>query len=284
VPVNEPGAILSALREHRPQAALFETVSNGPEVLAPADFQLWHEAGPETVFIIDNSAQSHLCRWFGMAPALSPQLLVVESAVKYLTQECMAGVVYGAADLLDRARSVARATGQQLQQKAFSYLCEAEAENVAFRLSLHSRNVRRFVTELAPRIPEHFEYVRPLDDGGRGSEIFRYGVGALVFLRLRGAMGEPLEETADRHRALLHLWRANCQEAGLDLPIRAGFGWNETAARVYESRQLNRSDAPTYLRATIGIEPEEVVCAFAQALASAASEIALCERSYASLG
>jgi hypothetical protein len=261
-------------------------VTNGPEVETPADLERWHEAAGETVFIVDNSVQSHLCRWFALAPELAPRLLVVESAVKYLTHECMAGVVYGTAQLVARARGIARVTGQQLQQRALSYLCAAEAECAAQRLALHSRNVRRFAAELMPGGAPQFEYVRPLDGTCAGSSIFDNGVGALLFARLRrgASESESGQEIALRHRQLLQLWRARCQAAGFDLPVRAGFGWNETAARVYESRSLNRDDAPTYLRVTVGIEPEHVVSTLARALLGAAREVTVTQECHASLG
>jgi hypothetical protein len=282
VPVHEPGALLLALREHRPHAVLLESVTNGPELEVPLDIDRCHEAANGTVFIIDNSVQSHLCPWFALAPALAPQLLVVESAVKYLTHECMAGVIYGGSALLAKARRVARVTGQQLQQRALSFLCTAEADHAVDRLALHSRNVRRFVAELMPAGASLFEYVRPLDGNGAGSAVFANGVGALVFSQLRRwAAEESPEETARRHRELLQHWQAKCQAAGCDLPVRCGFGWSETAARVYESRALNRSDAPTYLRVTVGIEPEYVVGTLARALLEAAREVTAAQECYA---
>jgi cystathionine beta-lyase/cystathionine gamma-synthase len=283
VPVQEPGAIVTALQQHKPQVALFETVTNGPEVEIPADIERWHTAGPDTLFVIDNSSQSHLCRWFDVVPSLAPWMLIIESAVKYLTHECMAGVVYGTSELVERARGNARGTGQQLQQRAFNYLCTAEVECVGLKLSLHSRNVRRFRAELASG-SELFEFVRPLDGGGAGGEIFRQGVGALVFIRLREAMvGEREEDIARLHRELLRRWRGECLAIGLNLFVRAGFGWNETSARVYESRQLNRADAPTYLRVSVGIEPEHVISTFARILVNAAQEVIVDQESYAGL-
>lgn len=273
-PIERPGVLAAALRELRPEVALLETVTNVPSVPVARGIEQWSREGGSTFLVIDNSAQGHLTRWSEVLEGAWDRALVVESGTKYLTQECMAGVVYGGGEAFAAARHLARATGQQLQEKAFSYLCEAELERVGEKLARHSSNARAFAAEL--REAGSFALVHTLDscatDEERRGFPFGAGVGALVFLALssRSTGAATLEA---RHREVLRRWRARARAAGLELDIRAGFGWINTSARVYESSRLNQDDAPCYLRVSLGVEPTSTIRALAAHAIAAAREV-----------
>jgi cystathionine beta-lyase/cystathionine gamma-synthase len=274
VPVDEPGRLTAALREFRPALAILETVTNVPGVPITRGHEEWLQASPDTFFLLDNSVQSHLTRWFDILPEDS-RVLVAESATKYLAEECMAGVIYGHSEAVDRAREFARATGQQLQEKAFNYLSEANVELAGCKLLRHSRNVAAFAEELAA-CSTLFDFVRTLDANiaaaPESAAIFARGRGALIFLALR-SHADDSEDLARRHRLLLESWREKTLAAGLELQIRAGFGWNQTSARVYESGRLNQADAPCFLRVSVGSEPTSAARAYGRLLGEAAREI-----------
>ncbi len=277
VSVDEPTKMVETITKIQPELAIFETVINFPSVPVLSWFPKYLSASPETFFLIDNSVQSHLTRWFEMIECIyHSRILVVESAGKYLTHECMAGVVYGCTETVERARDFARATGQQLQEKAFNYLCETEIAQVSWQLARHSRNVTVFKEELKP-YQSCFEFIRSLDSGivqgHDAAKIFNNGVGALLFVSLPvPTIDEPIT-LAQKHRRLLNDWFMRVKELELDIQVRCGFGWNETVARVYESERLNQADAPSYLRVSVGIEPLSVIRSLAQALGEASRNI-----------
>ncbi|WP_167489375.1 hypothetical protein [Vibrio ouci] len=68
------------------------------------------------------------------------------------------------------------------------------------------------------------------------------------------------------NRSVLHQWHQASRERGGEFNIQAGFGWNQTMARVYESSFLNQEGAPNYLRVSIGIEPVQWIEQLAQSL------------------
>jgi cystathionine beta-lyase/cystathionine gamma-synthase len=269
VPSGNAGAVLDALRTLAPTAALFETAVNAPGGEAPSGISRWFEASPETLFIVDNTVQSVLTRWFDgkTAPGLESRLIVVESVTKYLAHHCTAGLIYGPEAIVARMRDLARATGQQLQEKAFNFLRPAEIEHLAWKLSRHARNVGVFVEEIGAAKGVD---VRTLDSGTdteARAALFRHGPGGIVFMRLRGhGAGER------GHRELLAEWQAEARRQGAWVPVRAGFGWNDTTAIVHEHGRGRPEGGPAYLRISIGIEPECVARRLAQALATACAK------------
>jgi cystathionine beta-lyase/cystathionine gamma-synthase len=273
VPVDEPKRITEALQQKRPALAIFETITNVPGVPIARDWDEWLTASPNTFFLIDNSVQSHLTRWFEILPE-DPRLLVVESGTKYLTEECMVGAIYGHAHAVERARDYARSTGQQLQEKAFNYLCEADIKTAGRKLATHSRNVAAVIEELKP-FASLFSFIRTLDNSAANEpalKVFPYGRGALIFAALNSHEAES-EDLAKLHRRLLVRWRELTLMSGIELHIRAGFGWNQTSARAYESGRLNQPDAPCFIRISVGCEPIEAVRTIALALGQAAHDV-----------
>lgn len=278
-PVDDVERFFETLREAQPELVLIETVTNLPGVTVPRGFKDWLSVSPGTFFMIDNSVQSHLTRWFEILESKTSQFVVVESATKYLTQECMAGVVYGCAEVIDEAREFARATGQQLQEKSFNYLCEAEVEMASRKLARHTRNVSVFQDELK-NFSSMFQVNRTLDaeliNGNNQpevNEIFQNGVGALIFIALSPLFTNGLLKLEQMHRSLLKCWCERAKAIGLEVPVRAGFGWNRTTARVYESQRLNQADSPSYLRISVGIEPIWIIRLLARSLGEAAFDI-----------
>jgi cystathionine beta-lyase/cystathionine gamma-synthase len=274
IPVNEPKRITEALRKKRPALAIFETITNVAGVPVARDWNEWLEASPSTFFLIDNSVQSHLTRWFEILPE-DPRLLVLESGTKYLTEECMVGVLYGHAHAVERARDYARSTGQQLQEKAFNYLCEEQIRTAGRKLATHSRNVAAVIEELKP-FASLFSFIRTLDSSATNepalAAVFRGGRGALIFAALKSREADS-ESLAKLHRRLLVRWRELTLMSGIELHIRAGFGWNQTSARAYESGRLNQPDAPCFIRMSVGCEPIETVRTIALALGQAARDV-----------
>ncbi|MEI6430491.1 MAG: PLP-dependent transferase, partial [Pseudanabaena sp. ELA607] len=126
VPVDNTLLLNETIKNLQPQLAIFETVTNVPDVTALLGFPDCLGVSPNTFFLIDNSVQSHLTKWFSLVEKSCSRVLVAESLGKYLTHETMGGVIYGSKETVERARNFARATGQQLQEKSFNYLCEAE--------------------------------------------------------------------------------------------------------------------------------------------------------------
>jgi cystathionine beta-lyase/cystathionine gamma-synthase len=272
VPTNDPDLLLSALEKHQPKLAIFETVTNVPDVCVVSGYSKWLTVSPETTFLIDNSVQSHLTRWFEILAEPTDKVLVMESAIKYITHNCMAGIMYGSQEIVEKARDYARVSGQQLQEKSFNYLCEAEIGLVSQKLSIHSENVSIFKEELSSYLPL-FKFVHSLDTKSEVSpQLFERGHGSLIYLSLHST--DSSSALLDKmHRNLLKTWCSLAKEAKLNLPVRCGFGWANTIARVYESGTLNQQDGTSYLRISIGIEPSWIIRILARTLGEAARQL-----------
>ncbi|MER9675339.1 PLP-dependent transferase [Mesorhizobium sp. M0208] len=121
VDVARPNALRDALAAFGPEVVLLETIANMPSVDPVRDIAAWSACPSAPIFILDNSVQSGLTRWFDLLD-FSDRLLVVESGTKYITNDAMCGVIYGAGDLIASTRNYARDTGQSLQARALSYL------------------------------------------------------------------------------------------------------------------------------------------------------------------
>jgi cystathionine beta-lyase/cystathionine gamma-synthase len=264
VDTADEGALLGAVERPRVRAVVVETAANGIpcDVVAP----LKRVLPTGCALVIDNSMLSHGVRWFELLPP--GPVLVVESAIKYLSGTCTAGVVYGRLDMVEPARRYARRVGQQLQERAFNHLQVGELEEAAARVVLHSRRAELFRRALDPRKWAVIDYA----GAGLGSRaddvavaLSASGPGAVLFLRLPG----PDDVVAARHRLLLRRWAKRSPGPS----IRAGFGWPRTSVRAYESTALNRADAPLYVRVSVGLEPEDVVAELAGSLDAAAGEV-----------
>jgi cystathionine beta-lyase/cystathionine gamma-synthase len=79
--------IKQKLEDYQPKIAFFETVINSPDVIA-LDFEnSFFEIAPNKIFIIDNTVQSHLTKWFEIVPTKHHvRILIVESGTKYITE------------------------------------------------------------------------------------------------------------------------------------------------------------------------------------------------------
>jgi hypothetical protein len=176
------------------------------------------------------------------------RLLVAESAIKYATHDCAAGVLYGSAASIGPAREIARRTGQLLQGSAFAFIRPAEVHAMRQRLALHSRNHAEFTLAVAGHgfaiTSAHTSAARLK---GPFAELVRdAGTGALAFLA--SGPGTNYDTISDE-------WVRQCRNEGSRLDIRAGFGWDHTSARAYSGTFLNQPGAPQYLRVSIGTEP-----------------------------
>lgn len=264
VDVADEAAILDAVQTPGVRALIVETATNCTPCHVVARLDRVLDTG--CAVIIDNSLLSHGFRWFELLPA--GPVVVVESAIKYLTGACTAGVVYGSADAVDPVRRYARRVGQQLQERAFNHLQVGELTAAGPRVALHSRRAQQFRRALDPSRWESIDYAGARlgsRDDAIAAALSESGPGAVLFLRLPGAD----DVVATQHRRLLRRW----VERAPGLSIRAGFGWPRTTARAYEAAALNQADAPVYLRVSVGIEPEDVVAALAESLDDAAAKV-----------
>jgi cystathionine beta-lyase/cystathionine gamma-synthase len=264
VPVGSAGAVLDALRTLRPEAALFETAVNAPGGDVPSGVPRWLDASPGTLFVVDNTAQSVLTRWFGGPMEGGERLVVLESATKHLAQQCTAGLLYGPAAAVERMREVARATGQLLQEKAFNFLRPAEIVHLPWKLARHAANVRVFVQELGAAAEVSVHTLDSAADGEARAALFPDGPAGVVFVQRRGHRGG---ERA--HHEILAEWQSEARRHGAWIPVRAGFGWRDTTAFVHEPGRSRPEGGPPYLRISVGIEPENVARCLARALAAA---------------
>jgi cystathionine beta-lyase/cystathionine gamma-synthase len=236
-----------AIVEHKPKVIYLETVINVPTAPCIEMIDDWCAIDPNIIVIIDNTVQSHATCYFNNELNLPDNYLIVESGTKYLSEDISLGVIYGSTTLIERARIYARNTGQQLQEKCFNYLSESNIVHAKSRLNLHSRNVYRFVSILTSEISDEIDFLRPLNCDGRDLRIFKQGVGAVVYLKFKN-------DSVEMNRSILHRWHDECRNNSCSINIQAGFGWNKTMARIYESSFLNQKDAPNYIRISIGIE------------------------------
>lgn len=271
VDTSDPAAFVESVKKLSPKAVLLETVTNVPEVECLDRIAHCFREFPSTPFIIDNSTQSWLTRWYTIPEVSARNLIVLESGTKYVTNDVMCGIVYGCKQLLASVREYARDTGQQLQGRALSYLDEKAISRLDQRLAVHSANVRVFEETLRSRTEVEID-LRSLSTNAapKGSAIFEAGTGSLLFLFI------PSLE-AQAYRNLLMQWRAKCaSRREVVIPdIRAGFGWLRTSARIYEGTKLNQSYSPTYLRISVGLEPAAAIEGSATCLAEALNALSI---------
>ena len=60
---------------------------------------------------------------------------------------------------------------------------------------------------------------------------------------------------------------------GAWVPVRAGFGWTDTTARIHEPTGERVDEEPRYLRVSVGIEPEHIIRDLGKALRAASDEV-----------
>ena len=268
VDTSDFGQLSKALSQVQPKICLLETVINSPDCICLDFSSDLFEIAQKTLFIIDNTVQSHLTTWFDDIPKqYHNQLLIVESATKYITDEIMVGLIYGSQNGLSKPRDYARTIGQQLQQAAFSKIKPSNLTKLESKLNKHSRNVKLFLESLSPH-KSYFNYIRVLNQNANSinqKQIFKNGVGSLVFLKLNA---NNLIET---HRKLVKIWKDELQKQNIKIKICAGFGFDTTCLRSYEDNNLNQPDKPFYVRISIGIESSKKIKVMAKVLGEIAS-------------
>lgn len=263
VDATEPGALAQAASAERPAVVLVETALNALSCRAP-DFDGWTE-DLDPLVVVDNSVLSHALDFPAVERTTrARRLLVVESGIKYATHDCSAGVVYGRSDAVGPARDLARRTGQLLQGKAFHHIRPAEVETLRERLALHSARNRTFTEHLVGCEIATIDRATREQPGSLPAAVHRAGPGSLVFVRAGGLVDDAYGDVVDD-------WAQGARAAGMRLDVRAGFGWDATSARSYRSTFLNQPDAPSFLRVSTGIGPEEEVVRLAGALSAAVS-------------
>lgn len=243
------GDLKFAIKKYKPKIVLVETVGNYPETSLIDNWQEWLDEFPEITFIIDNTVQSHLTKWYLPPFNAGKNVVIVESAIKYITEECVAGVIYGWTETLERMRHYARAVGNFLQEKCFNYLSEGMIKSMNIRMQLHSRNTKLLSSVIKNESNGCLEYCRTLDNNLGSSEIFNAGVGCLIYCK---PVNDSKLSQAAYNRLVLSKWQEISRPFGLK--VRAGFGWHETFTRVYEGGDLNQASAPDYIRIAVGLE------------------------------
>jgi cystathionine beta-lyase/cystathionine gamma-synthase len=252
VDTSDSKQISKALEIHQPKICFLETVINSPEVICLDFDNIFFAISHKTVFIIDNTVQSHLTKWFKAIPKkYRNRLLIVESGTKYITDQLMMGVIYGSLRSLEKPRVYARSIGNQLQQKAFEYLETGDLYNLDKKLIIQSKNLEYLIGKIEPK---KFQYIRTLNQNARSKtqiKLFAKGTGCLVFLSLIDC--GDLEFI---HRQFVDSIKQKMSEVGLLIQIRAGFGYSTTCLRSYEDNALNQADMPLYVRISVGVESE----------------------------
>jgi cystathionine beta-lyase/cystathionine gamma-synthase len=269
VDTSNSSKVLEMLETHKPNICFLETVINSPEVIC-LDFDgQFFEASQGTAFIIDNTVQSHLTKWYKIVPAkYHDKLLIVESGSKYITENLMMGVVYGTSKKLSACRDYARCVGSQLQQKAFEHIQPSDFVNLDKKLERQSQNVKLFLKHINKL---SFEHVKSLDDQSNTynqQNIFKNGTGCLVFMKL-----ESSTNVQSDHRKIVNTLKHNLRRKKITVDIRAGFGYATTCLRTYEDNSLNQPDRPLYIRISIGIESSTQIIQMANSLNKIVSNI-----------
>lgn len=257
----------AALAAVSPDVVLFEPVTNTFDATPARVAPEWVTAAPRALFICDNTVHGPTLRWQSwlgeFAPSARGRFVVAESLAKYICNDAMAGVLYGDSSLIDRLRLRARASGQQLQERAFNVLRRGDIAFARERISLHRRNAALFADALSEldTVIVRPDGAAPPGPGFVEGLLEPGGAGCLVFVQLTGENVSPAA-----HRSVLRRWHHEVHRLGGELGIRAGFGWPTTSARVYEGTALNQQDAPTYLRISAGLEPASTIRAYAGSL------------------
>lgn len=178
-------------------------------------------------------------------------VIFVESTAKFICRKVMGGLIYGKKNMVDIARLYARGSGQLLQAVAFQNIRFSEIDNIYSRLNIHKRNllifksllgeVKSFLNLCNQSIPN----IESIDTGG-----------CILFIRLIPKDNLSLSEI---HRKIINSWIKSVKKFGIQLRVRAGYGWDNTTVRCYESIGLKQNGVDDYIRISIGIEQLEVI-------------------------
>ncbi len=266
--LSDTEAVDFHLSHDQPRCVLCETSTIGPRsraISVTPDTICNH---PDSLFLMDNSIGSHNIRWFDVLPEAVTNLVVIESGSKTLSEVLMNGVIYGRKPTIDRVRDYAQSSGMQLQALAFNAFNQGDIRFAAERVKLHSTNVSRFVQNTQSRLPNHatVEYSpRPL----AFCESTQSPVGPLVFI----SWPYNTQALTKRLDTLLATWQDALKPFGIPMPFRCGYGWHSSTARIYAGENLNRNDAPCYLRLSIGLEPAEIIDRLAETFTQALAHV-----------
>ncbi len=259
--LDDRDELRAAVEDVKPRLLLVEAAMNIP----PCEIVSCLDGVPDGVpIVIDNSLFSHGVRWFDHVRQRNA--VVVESAIKYMMGHASGGVLYGSHDRIGAARHYARNVGQQLQERAFNHLQAGEIATLREKVRLQGKRAALFASAL-----EAGDWARTSSpttaasgrDDWPARAVREVDGGCLVFLELPEDLPD---EKAELQRRILQAWRNELGRRGIALSIRAGFGWDETSARCYESARLNQPNAPMYIRVSVGIEPPDQVATLAECL------------------
>lgn len=244
-----------------PDAVLVEPVLNGPSCDVPILEPLLAAGVP---IVVDNSVLGHALSGALLSPH-GQRVLVAESGSKYLCRQASSGMLYGWGDLITAARLTARRTGQQLQGRALHRLRTGEIWQCAARLALHASRAgvfRGVLTDQAPWLRVSDATTGAADRDDLLARHIRGGArGCLSFVSC------PVDEheAEQVHRTVVQRW---CASHGAR--VRAGFGWTATTGRAYGADALNTDAGRSFIRVSVGLEPEEEVRALAAGFVAAA--------------
>jgi Cys/Met metabolism PLP-dependent enzyme len=252
-----------ALSEFRPDIAFFETVANAIDLCSASGVNGLLHKHPEVVFIADNTVYSLSDMFWCRGEPFPRNLLVVEGATKTISRTVMVGVIYGSKDLVETARVTARTCGALLSGRTCCYIRSHEIGLVGERLELHRRNTETFMSIVGGSSSAAIK--SPMFQRDKNTKAITAG---LIFF----SISPESQSEITALRVCAANWNNRLKKSHLKVPVRGGFGWDETTLRIYETSNLNQADAPNYMRISIGIEPHAVIQEKAIALKTSLEE------------
>ncbi|MDD0969013.1 MULTISPECIES: PLP-dependent transferase [Pseudomonas] len=266
-------AFESALREFSPKLLVVETATNCPTPESLPNFSQVDFGKKWPMIICDQTI-------VGFPDAdvslnYPGDVVYLASLSKFVTNSISAGLIFGRASSVDRCRKIARFSGQNLQEHAFNFIRHSDITCVHYRMELHQLNVQLFMDALT-QVKEELSLLRTLERDFLGDTANGSGVhGCLIFFALIPRQGQDYfsPELVESHRAVVCQWQMFSQRHGETFDIRSGFGWRKTSIRCYEGSQLNQSNAPSYMRISVGLESRRAVMCLAAQLVDSIREV-----------
>ncbi|CAH0305633.1 PLP-dependent transferase [Pseudomonas brassicacearum] len=261
------------LREFSPKLLVVETATNCPMPELLPDFAQVNFGTKWPVIICDQTIVGFPDT--DVSLNYPGDVIYLASLSKFVTNSISAGLIFGQASIVDSCRKIARFSGQNLQERAFNFIRHSDVTCVNYRMEIHQRNVRLFVNALT-QVKSKLSLLRTLGCDYLGDAVDDSDVqGCLVFLALRPSRGQNYCEPAlvEHHRAVVGNWQHLSRRHGGDFDIRSGFGWKKTSIRCYEGSQLNQSNAPSYMRISVGLESRRAAMCLAAQLVDSIREV-----------
>lgn len=262
-----------ALREFSPKLLVVETATNCPAPELLPDFSQVDFGSNRPMIICDQTIVGFPDT--DVSLKYPGEVIYLASLSKFVTNSISAGLIFGEVSLIDSCRRIARFSGQNLQERAFNFIRDSDINCVKYRMKIHQRNVQLFVDALT-QVKSALSLLRTLGRDYLGETADDPDVqGCLVFLALTPSRGHDYfsSELVECHRAVVGHWQDFSRRHGEAFDIRSGFGWRTTSIRCYEGSQLNQSNAPSYMRISVGLETRRTTASLAAQLVESIREV-----------